>query len=125
MIISRQQVLNALKAYGMQPGGIAPSSGPAGPVGPAPVQPAGPSETGGTEAPAAIPAAGRDRIDLSPVAASVQRLVEEARQLPEVRADKVAALREKIARGEYQVDPQQVAERMLYRLLADRAQEER
>lgn len=123
MIISRQQVLNALKAYGMQPGGGVPASGPA--AGPDPVQPVVPGSAGGAAGAGAVPAAGRDRVDLSPEAAAVQRLVEEARQLPEVRADRVEALREQIARGEYRVDPQLVAERMLYRLLADRVQEGR
>ncbi|PZN09825.1 MAG: flagellar biosynthesis anti-sigma factor FlgM, partial [Bacillota bacterium] len=36
---------------------------------------------------------------------------------------RVAELRERIARGDYRVDPEAVAERLLYRLLADRAQE--
>ncbi|QIA26253.1 flagellar biosynthesis anti-sigma factor FlgM [Thermaerobacter sp. PB12/4term] len=123
MIISRQQVLNALKAYGMQPGAGAPAAGPAG--SPGPVQPAAPGVSSGTGAAGAAPVPGRDRVDLSPAAAAVQRLVDETRGLPEVRAERVAALRAQIARGEYRIDPQQVAERMLYRLLADRVQEDR
>ncbi|ADU50317.1 Anti-sigma-28 factor FlgM family protein [Thermaerobacter marianensis DSM 12885] len=175
MIISRQQVVNALKAYGMLPGPGVPGNAP-GPVPPAgPTVPPGPGAAGGergephTPGPVATsvgsgspsgrpgavagtsPAGGaagaagvagssgaggagglqgpvtapRDRVDLSPEAAAIRRLVEEARRLPDVRPERVAALRQQIARGEYAVDPEQVAERMLYRLLADRAQEGR
>lgn len=104
MIISRHQVVSVLRAYGLSQ---AESAEPVGAPG-APRQ-----------------AAGRDRVEISAEAAAVQRLVAMARQLPDVRADRVAEIRERIASGTYQVDPEQVAERLLYRLLADRAQEGR
>lgn len=173
MIISRQQVLSALKAYAMQPPATPGAGGPApvtpngsvrppaagGPSAEAPVRGVGGSEGGGKDEPsvsslrrrdasagAATPSvhgpAGssgaaavggpqgpgrppRDRVDLSPAAATVQRLVAEARALPDVRHERVEALRQRIARGAYQVSPEQVAERMLRRLLVDRAQEGR
>ena len=46
-------------------------------------------------------------------AAKVGSLVTQALQTPEVRADKVAALRQAIASGQYKVDAQAVAQKML------------
>lgn len=104
MIISRHQVASVLRAYGL---GKTEHPEPAG------------------AASKARQAPGRDRVELSAEAVAVQRLVAMARDLPEVRAERVAELRERIARGDYRVDPEAVAERLLYRLLADRAQEGR
>ena len=108
MIISRHQVLNVLKAYGLQP--------PAA---------AGSGVESGAAAGSARRAPGRDRVELSAEATAVRRFTELARQLPDVRADRVEEIRQRLAGGEYRVDPHAVAERMLYRLLADRAQEGR
>lgn len=104
MIISRHQVTSVLRAYGLAKTELHEAAGASGKTRQAP---------------------GRDRLELSEEAAAVRRFVAMARDLPEVRADRVAELRERIARGEYRVDPEAVAERILYRLLADRAQEGR
>ena len=44
---------------------------------------------------------------------SLNSLAAQALQLPEVRQDKVDSLRQQIASGEYQVDPQKTAAAML------------
>lgn len=104
MIISRNQVAHVLRAYGLQP--------------PAPAEPGG--AAGGARR-----TAGRDRVELSPAAEAIRRWTRLAQALPDQRPDRVAEVRQRLERGEYRVDPEQVAERMLYRLLVDRAQEER
>lgn len=104
MIISRHQVASVLRAYGLAQTEFHEAAGASGKARQTP---------------------GRDRLELSEEAAAVRRFVAMARDLPEVRAERVAELRERIARGDYRVDPEAVAERLLYRLLADRAQEGR
>lgn len=44
---------------------------------------------------------------------------EAIRNTPDVRADRVAEVRTRIARGQYQVDPERVAEQMLNEALRD------
>ena len=54
----------------------------------------------------------RDSTDLSPAA----HVVAQAMQMPDVRLDRVASLQQQIARGDYQVAPQDVADAMLRNL---------
>ena len=56
---------------------------------------------------------GGDRVELSPEARQIIQLAEQTRQLPEIREDRVAALRQQLADGTYNVDPQQVAASIL------------
>jgi flagellar biosynthesis anti-sigma factor FlgM len=68
------------------------------------VRPDGPSST-----PAGSMTPERDSSDLSPAA----QVVAQAMQMPDVRQDRVASLQQQIARGDYQVAPQHVADAML------------
>ncbi|MGC2447992.1 MAG: flagellar biosynthesis anti-sigma factor FlgM, partial [Candidatus Sulfotelmatobacter sp.] len=52
---------------------------------------------------------GQDQTRFSGAHAQVQALAAQAVQLPEVRQDKVDALRQAIQSGQYQADPQQTA----------------
>ncbi|MFH7321085.1 flagellar biosynthesis anti-sigma factor FlgM [Desulfurivibrio sp. D14AmB] len=60
-----------------------------------------------------------DRVDLSSSTQDIQRVKEVLAQTPEVRLEKIRALKGQIERGEYQVDAQAVADRMLQSLLSD------
>ncbi len=60
-----------------------------------------------------------DRIDLSAGSKEIQKVRDILRNTPEVRADRVAELKEKIERNEYDVDPRKIADRMLYSLITD------
>ena len=55
----------------------------------------------------------QDRVEISPDAQDIERAREYAQTLPEVRADKVASLKEQIASGAYHVDSRDIADRML------------
>jgi flagellar biosynthesis anti-sigma factor FlgM len=63
------------------------------------------------------PAASGDSVVLSPEAQSIRELTQLAeakvKDLPAVREQLVAELRDKIGSGQYRVDPRAVAERML------------
>lgn len=56
---------------------------------------------------------GQDQAQLSGVHAQVQALAAQAAQLPEVRQEKVTALRQALAAGRYQTDPERVAGAMI------------
>ncbi len=60
-----------------------------------------------------------DRVVLSSGSLDVQKVRDILEQTPEVRADKVQALKEEIARGEYQVDPYRLADKMMGSLLSE------
>lgn len=62
---------------------------------------------------------GADRVELSAGSAEVQKMREILQKTPFVRTEKVQALKEKIERGEYQIDPYDVADKMLMNLLTD------
>ena len=55
----------------------------------------------------------RNNVSLSRRAADIARAKELAAGVPEVREDKVARIREQIERGEYQVSPEKLADRIL------------
>jgi len=63
-------------------------------------------------------ALGEDQAQLSGAHAQVQALAAQAAQLPEVRQEKVSALRQAVAAGRYQADPEQVAGAMLTEMIA-------
>jgi negative regulator of flagellin synthesis FlgM len=54
----------------------------------------------------------QDSSDLSPAA----HVVAQAMQMPEIRQDRIASLQQQIAKGDYQVAPQDVADAMLRNL---------
>lgn len=56
---------------------------------------------------------GEDQAQFSDVHVQVQALVGQALQLPEVRDERVQALRQAVASGQYQPSPQAVAEALL------------
>ncbi|MEW6500793.1 MAG: flagellar biosynthesis anti-sigma factor FlgM [Thermodesulfobacteriota bacterium] len=62
---------------------------------------------------------GADRVQLSTGTQDVQKAQEILQQTPAVRAERVAALKEQIERGEYEIDPYRVADKMLYALVSD------
>jgi negative regulator of flagellin synthesis FlgM len=74
------------------------------------VAPAAADPTSGTSA--AAPA-GADRLVLSPKAAEVQAAQEALAAAPEVRAEKIAALKAQIAAGTYQVNAEKIAEKIV------------
>ncbi|HHT06299.1 MAG TPA: flagellar biosynthesis anti-sigma factor FlgM [Hydrogenispora sp.] len=61
-----------------------------------------------------------DSLLLSPEARELHLIQKNIAQTPEVRSDLVADLKETIAKGEYKVTSEQVAQRMLVRSLVDR-----
>lgn len=60
-----------------------------------------------------------DRVELSAGSQDVQKAKGILEQTPDVRADKVQALREKIADGDYTVDPHRIADSLLTSLLSE------
>ncbi|MGV1100159.1 flagellar biosynthesis anti-sigma factor FlgM [Thiovibrio sp. JS02] len=64
-------------------------------------------------------AAATDRVELSAGSLEVQKAKDILEQTPEVRVDKVQALKEQIARGEYTVDPYKLADKMMASLLSE------
>lgn len=61
-----------------------------------------------------------DRVDLSPDAQILQAVTRAAREAKAVREDLVEALKAKIARNDYRVSGQEIADQMLKRMKADR-----
>lgn len=62
---------------------------------------------------------GADKVNLSAGTQDIQRVREVLAQTPEVRVEKIKALKGQIERGEYKVDAHAVADRMLATLLSD------
>ncbi|HCC54038.1 MAG TPA: flagellar biosynthesis anti-sigma factor FlgM [Desulfobulbaceae bacterium] len=60
-----------------------------------------------------------DRVVLSSGSLDVQKVRDILAQTPEVRADKVKALKEQIARGEYKIDPAKLADKMMTSLISE------
>jgi flagellar biosynthesis anti-sigma factor FlgM len=61
---------------------------------------------------------GEDQADLSGAHAQVQALVAEASQLPEIREERVQALRQAVERGGYSTSPDAVAGALVGHMLA-------
>jgi negative regulator of flagellin synthesis FlgM len=68
---------------------------------------------------ASVVQAGTDRVELSASSIDVQKMKNIVQDTPAVRMDRVQALKEQIERGEYQVDPYRVADKMLINLLSE------
>lgn len=62
---------------------------------------------------------GTDRVELSASSVDVQKMKKIIQDTPSVRMDRVQALKEQIERGDYQVDPYRVADKMLINLLSE------
>lgn len=60
-----------------------------------------------------------DRVELSAGSQEVQKAKEVLAQTPAVRADRVQELKQQIERGEYQVDPHKIADKMMASLLSE------
>jgi len=60
-----------------------------------------------------------DRAEFSQQAQEIRKLAADIKNLPDVREDLVASLRERIQNGTYLVDSKQVAEMILRRAAAD------
>jgi flagellar biosynthesis anti-sigma factor FlgM len=70
-------------------------------------------KTGATASSAVASPLGEDQAQLSGVHVQVQALVAQALQLPEVRQERVQALRQAVSSGQYQPSPQEVAGALL------------
>ena len=57
-----------------------------------------------------------DRVELSTRKGEIEKLDKAVKALPDVRSERVAALKQQIADGSYQVDPMDVAAKMLQSL---------
>jgi negative regulator of flagellin synthesis FlgM len=68
---------------------------------------------------AATQAVGTDKVEISAGSLDVQRMKGIIQNTPDVRMDRVQALKEQIERGDYEVDPYRVADKMLISLLSD------
>lgn len=100
MIISNKQVQKVINAYLQRTGGLQDNH-------PASVR----EKREGTSP---------DQVSLSVQAKEVEKLKKEILAVPEVREEKVQELAKRISAGEYKVNAQDVAEKMLARDLADR-----
>lgn len=100
MIISRGEIFTVLRTYTRQ----AAAAGTGGP------------ERGRTPP---GPRAG-DRVDISREAQEAQRLRQYVSGLPDIRQDKVERIARALADGTYRVNGDEVAEKMLGRVLVDR-----
>lgn len=69
----------------------------------------------------ASPALGEDQAQLSGPHSQVQALATLASQLPEVRQERVQALRQAVKSGHYQASPGQVAGALVAHLISQRA----
>ncbi|AEH44568.1 Anti-sigma-28 factor FlgM family protein [Thermodesulfatator indicus DSM 15286] len=65
------------------------------------------------------PAVERDRVEISQTARDIKKIESIVKTSPDVRADKVRAIKEQIESGTYQVDSKKVANAMLADLLKD------
>jgi len=84
------------------------------------------ASSGGTQkaagnTPAPSPALGEDQAQLSDAHTQVQALATLAAQLPEIRQEKVQALRLAVSSGQYQVRPHDLATALVAHLVTDRA----
>ena len=61
-----------------------------------------------------------DSVDFSSQAKEMMSALNSTSGQEEVRMDRVNQLREKIESGQYQIDPEQVAEKMIQRIITDR-----
>lgn len=81
----------------------------------------GGAQRGASNTPATNSPLGEDQAQLSGAHTQVQALATLAAQLPEIRQEKVQALRLAVNSGQYQVRPQDVATALVAHLVTDRA----
>ncbi len=60
-----------------------------------------------------------DRVEISAGSLDVQKMKGIIQNTPDLRMDRVQALKEQIERGDYEVDPYRVADKMLMNLLSE------
>ena len=72
----------------------------------------------GKQAPEAAPSRG-DRVELSQTAREMKKIESVLKTTPDVRAEKVQAIKEQIEAGTYQVDSKKVANAMLADMIKD------
>ena len=60
-----------------------------------------------------------DKVELSIQSKEMQKIYDLLQMTPDVRAEKVEALRKRIEEGKYQVDPDRVADKMIKESLMD------
>jgi len=98
MIISSQQIQSVLKTYGQQlkTGAAARDKGPT----PPPVE--------------------KDKMTISEEGRAFQLALKAAKEAPEVRESRVAALKQAVSDGSYNVSDADIAEKMLGRSLVDK-----
>ncbi|HHW54839.1 MAG: flagellar biosynthesis anti-sigma factor FlgM [bacterium] len=108
MIISHSQLQEVLKAYGspLAKGRATEKTNKTGAKGPE-----GPKKSGQPVI--------EDRLSLSAEAREIQRVKELARQAPDVRREKVEEVKGQIEAGTYKVSGEEIAEKLLSRLLVD------
>jgi len=66
-----------------------------------------------------VPTQVGDRVDLSPSSRMIKRIEEVALSAPDIRADKVAALRKQVESGKYQVNSEDLAGKMLKEFIVE------
>jgi flagellar biosynthesis anti-sigma factor FlgM len=77
--------------------------------------------TAASSSSSSAPGTGEDQAVLSGALVQVQALVAQASQLPEVRQERVSALRQAVQSGTYQASPEQVAGAVFAHMLAGAA----
>jgi len=76
------------------------------------------SQPGNAGAASNVPGTGEDQAQLSGIHARVEALVDEASRLPEIRQERVQALRQLVDGGGYHPRPENVAEAMMTETMA-------
>jgi flagellar biosynthesis anti-sigma factor FlgM len=80
-----------------------------------------PGPVGGDAPSSAGSSWGEDRAQFSGAQTQVQALTEQALQFPEVRGEKVNALRQEVLSGSYQVSPKQLTDAVFEHMAAEPA----
>ncbi len=78
------------------------------------------NEASETQPKASPPVQGVDRVTLSPQAREIRDAQRALAAIPDVREDKVAEAKARIAEGRYRVDSREIAERMIKEALSDK-----
>lgn len=71
------------------------------------------AQTGPTEIKSAGKAAPQDSVQLSDQAKAIHELMQDYKELPDIREEKIAKIKEAITNQTYSVSPQQLAAKML------------
>lgn len=97
MIISSHQIQHILKAYGQKQI----------------------NRSGEGKSAAPLASSGRDQAQLSPEARTLQTALAAVKEAPEIREEKVAELQRALCSGIYNVSAEEIADKMLGRMLVD------